>query len=73
MKKILRNKDYLITLSKCNNRMKKAMLTNSSKEQLDSICECVLNVNNCNVPLSSAQFKKLKPYRKTINKLVNKK
>ena len=73
MKKITRNKDFLITLSKCKNKMKKAMLSNATKDQLDSICECALNINNGNVPLNPTQFKKFKPYRKTIKKLIDKK
>ena len=66
-----KNKNYLCLLSNCKNKLRKAIVTNSTREQIYSICECILNVCNGNIKISKEEFLKLKKYKKdfqSINK-----
>jgi hypothetical protein len=40
---------------------------------INKICECVLNILNGKVKISKADYDKLKPYKKTFRKLLEKK
>ena len=68
-----KNRHYLCLLSGCKNKLKKAIVNGSSKEQIDAICECILNVCNGNIKLEEENFKKLRPYNRTFKKLLGRK
>lgn len=70
MEKILKNYNYLLSLSTCNDVQCKRILENSTKEQLDSILECV---KVCNISPKCKQekdFKKLKQKTSRTIKLL---
>ena len=71
--RLMKNKDFLLLLSKCKPKLRKALVTSGSKESIYSIIECILNVCNGNVRINSQDFQKLKPYNKTFKKLIDKK
>ena len=72
LNRFTKNKNYLCLLSNCKNKLRRAIVTNSTSEQIYSVCECILNVCNGNVKLSKEDFLKLKKYKKYFNKLINK-
>lgn len=71
--RLIKNKDFLLLLSKCKPKLRKALITGSSKEALYAVLECVLNVCNGNVHINSDEFNKLKPFNRTFKKLIDKK
>lgn len=71
--RLIKNKDYLVMLSKSKPKMRKALITGSGREDIHSVLECILNVCNGNVHINSDDFKKLKPFNKTFKKLIDKK
>ena len=56
-----------------NKKLRNAILQEGGKELIDCLCECVLNVIKGHVPLTKAQFKKLKRQRRPLEELANKK
>jgi len=68
-----KNKNYRCLLSNCKNKLRKAIVSNSNREQIFSVCECVLNVSNGNVKLNKEDFVKLKKYKKYFKRLLDKK
>ena len=71
--RLVKNKEFLVLLSKCKPKLRKALVSGSDKEALYAILECVLNVCNGNVHINSDDFMKLKPYNRTFKKLIDKK
>jgi hypothetical protein len=47
------------------------MLTHSDKEHIQTLTECVHNVLKGNVKLSTANLRKLKPYKNCLRKINN--
>jgi len=68
-----KNLPILQYLAKGKPRIVKAIIKESDAEVTRAICECAHNVLKGNVPLSHAQFKKLKRYRKQLKLLSDKK
>jgi hypothetical protein len=61
-----------------NGSARKAYLKHCSHDFIDCICECTKNLLHGNVPVTAAQYRKLKPYKQVLrrlsdNKLSNKK
>jgi len=71
-KKLLEHKGFLELLSICKPKQRKANIETAESEQIRAICECILNVLNENVSLSSHQLPKLRPYKKVLKDLVDK-
>jgi len=67
-----KNKDYLCLLSCCKNKLRRAIILNSNKDQIFSVCECVINVSNGNIKISKEDFVRLKKFKKIFRKLLNK-
>ena len=70
--KVLKHKGSLELLSKCKPKQRKANIETAEKEQIRAICECILNVLNENVPLPPHQLPKLRPYKKVLEDLADK-
>ena len=68
-----KNKNYLCLLANCKNKLRNAIVSSSSRDQIYSVCECVLNISNGNVKLNKEEFAKLKKYRKYFKKLLARK
>jgi hypothetical protein len=54
-------------------KVKKSIIKSFDKNNINSICELVLNVLNKNVPISQEVFKKLIPHAKNCRKILNRK
>ena len=72
LNRLSKNKNYLCLLSNCKNKLRKVIVSNSNKDQIYSVCECILNVSSGNVKLNDEDFTKLKKYKKIFRKLLNK-
>lgn len=70
--RLTNNKEFLILLSKCKPKLRKALITGATKESIYAIIECILNVCNGNININKEEFQKLKPYNKSFKKLVDK-
>lgn len=66
------NKEFLILLSKCKPKLRKALVSGATKESIYAIIECILNVCNGNVNINQEDYQKIKPFNKTFKKLVDK-
>ena len=67
LKRILRNKLFLQKLRKCHN--KKRLIINSTQDELDSICECILNILKGNLKIKVSDKHKLEPYINDLRQL----
>lgn len=64
---------HLKQLSRTKEKRKRNnILKKGGTDLTKCLCECALNVIKGNVPLSSKQFDKLKPFKNPITKLGNK-
>lgn len=71
-KRLRRNVSELKMLNKASNKMKNKMIQEASKDTIAALCDCASNIIRGNVPLTTKQFKSLKPYHKHL-KLLSKK
>lgn len=67
------NKEYLLLLSKCKKKFRNHLILHSDKDQIYSICECLLNIAKGNISIDKNSFEKLKPFKKTFKKVLDKK
>ncbi len=73
MDRVCKHKDILKVLAEnkthdcCDKIIKIA-----DKDLIDFFCECALNINNGNIPLSSKQYQDLKKYKQHLKTLKNK-
>lgn len=52
MERVLRNKTFLKFLNISNKKLKKHIISCASKDQIYSLCDCVFNILNGNIPLN---------------------
>jgi hypothetical protein len=65
--------DVLSVLSKAPPPMRKQMIQTASKDVMDTVCECCLNVLKGTIPLSKHQKKCLAKHRHVLRQMVQKK
>ena len=71
--RLKRNAPLLRALYHAKPAKRKTILKHSSADFIRSLCEISLNVLKGNIPLSDAQYKKLKKQKTTLKLLANKK
>ena len=71
--RLAKHGDVLSVLSKASPPMRKQMIDSASKEVIDTVCECCLNVLKGTIPLSTHQKKCLGKHRHLLRQLVQKK
>ena len=72
MKRLRSNFHALHVLKAATPELRKANVSNSDRELLLSICECVPNVLNGNVRLSDCVARKLRKHRAVLRKVADK-
>lgn len=76
-RRILKNRKFLEYYLEANNVSKEHLLKGANNDQVNSICECMLNLLNNNINLDDQQRKhvcqKLCHHRKDLNIILNKK
>lgn len=72
MNRYIKHKHLLQTLSCCSKRVRNAIIKSANKDEIFAICECILNVMNGNIKLNEVDYNKLKTYKNTFKKLLNK-
>ena len=70
--RVVNNKHFLLLIANCKKKLRNSIINSCSKEEILAILECILNISNGNIDLSSDNFNKLKPFNKTFKKLINK-
>lgn len=65
-----KNKNFLELLCHSKNKFRKTLIENASNDQIESICEIVLNILNGNIELSEKQIKKLSKKKELLRALV---
>jgi hypothetical protein len=71
MKRIEKNKFYLLLLADCKSKkFKRTLLENCGTDALKAILEIVLNVMKGNVKVSEKVRRKLKKYKSSLRKLI---
>ena len=68
----IKHRDFLHLLGKSKKKLRGAIILNCDKDQLFSICECILNICNGNIKLDENNFNKLKKYNKIYKKVLDK-
>lgn len=71
--RLAKHGDVLSVLSKASPPMRKQMIQTASKEVIDTVCECCLNVLKGTIPLSPHQKKCLGKHRHLLRQMVQKK
>lgn len=71
--RIRKNIHYLKVLHKSKPSVRKAIIENSNKELVDTICECLHNILKGNVRIPSETYKILKRHQGVVRDLHNKK
>lgn len=71
--RLAKHGDVLSVLSKASPPMRKQMIQSASKEVIDTVCECCLNVLKGTIPLSPHQKKCLGKHRHLLRQMVQKK
>jgi hypothetical protein len=71
MKKVAKNLNHLELVGCCKSKLRKAILKNSDKDLIITICECVYNLLCGNVITDRKILKKLESHKKTMRKLVS--
>jgi len=70
--RVYRNQDFLRLLCKTTAPQRKALVRTATTDQIESICECALNVLRKNVPLTPSEIVKLRKNKRVIYKLADK-
>ena len=70
-KRIKKNLDWLNALACCKSSEQKRLLSISSPEKINAVCDCIKNVLNGNVPVSAETKKKLSTKKKLLRELVD--
>ena len=73
MDKLQKNLDTLKILSCCNKKTKTDILQKSDSDLIHCLEECVLNTLNGNIKLSDKEIKKLKKFKYSLRKILDKK
>lgn len=71
-KRLRRNVPTLRKLHKASNNRRKQIIQHASKDTIASLCDCAFNIVQGNVPLTTKQFRLLKPYHKQLKLLSRK-
>ena len=71
-KRFRRNIPILHALYKRTPRKRQQMVDILSDDTINALCDCACNIKSGNVPITTQQFKTLKPYHKQL-KLLSKK
>lgn len=69
MSQCKKHADVLKVLLKASRKQRKAILEVASRDWIEAICECALNLLAGNVSLSTAQKKNLSPYKNHLRLL----
>lgn len=72
MQRLVRHLDYFRVLSKSSTLERKSIIKVCSDLVLDAICELSLNTLKGNIPLTSVERGKLKPYKSSLILLADK-
>ena len=71
--RIIKQRDYLNLLSKSKNKKRRdGLLDLANKEEIDSVCECLLNSVHGNVQLNKLQIRQLKRQKRKIQNILRK-
>jgi len=70
--RVVRNKTFLQEVSKCKPTVRRKLIKNASKDNIDALSEVAMNTLLGNVPLSDLHKKKLKRHKFSIRKLAKK-
>ena len=62
---------FIKVLAKSSAKQRKLLLRGATNEQLKGLFELCLNIIRGNLPLSNAEFQKLKRHRKTLESLAS--
>ena len=71
IKKVLKQKEILLALSKVNSKSRKAIIQSASPQLIQAICEICFNLLNGNIAINEDSKNKLKKYKTTIRKLAS--
>jgi len=71
MKRVKSNYHALHVLKRVEPRLRKALISNSNKEQVNCIGECVLYVLNGNIRLSGCKTRKLQKHKSALGKAAD--
>ena len=71
MKRVRSIYHALHVLKTAEPRLRKALITNCSKDLVNCISECVLNVLTVNVKLSGCNTRKLKEHKPAVRKVAD--
>jgi len=72
MKRIKSNYRTLQVLKTAQPKLRKAIISNSNRELVNCISECILNILNCNLKLTDCSKRKLRKHKTVLRKVADK-
>lgn len=69
-RRILKNRRFLEYYLEADGKQRKKLLENANKDQIDSLCECALNVVKRNIPIDEATKSSLCKHKQAICKVA---
>jgi len=69
VKRIRDNHKFLRKYLYCNHKYRQDLLKAASPDEITCLCEATLNVVNKNLPIPESKIRKLRPYKKVIEKI----
>ena len=72
MSQVDKNKNFLKLLCNSNKKLRKSLIQNGSKDQINSLCEIVLNLLNGNIKISDEKLNKLSKKRNSLKQFIQK-
>jgi hypothetical protein len=68
---IKRHPQFFRKLKSANTSQRNHYINNATDDEIDSVCECALNLCRGNIPLTCRQKKLLFPHRNTIRRIAH--
>jgi len=71
--RIKKNKNFLKYICSCDAKKRRVLIKSASPDEINSLCECILNVYKKNIPVSKSAVARLRPFKKAVSTLATKK
>ena len=73
LSKVKRNFESLKLISCCPKKLRNSIIKGGSKDLIETICECILNLLNGNVNLNETDKQKLEKHKTSLRNLLKRK
>lgn len=72
MSKAIQRRDFLDLLNKSNNKRRRLLIDDATADEIKALIEGLYNIIHGKVQISRSDFRKLKRYKRSIRRIVDK-